>query len=445
MKSLSQLARTFGNFGLLKNIAVVGSSQVLVYASTFIRGVILARILGPHDYGLALILISITGALDLFADAGIDRFVVQNRFGPRPDVMATAHAFRVWGSSLVGLTIVLLSYPISRAFDAPDLWLPIALTAGIVTTRGFANLEYKLQQRDHKFGAEARIRAAMYAAELVVTTVVALWTKSFLAVLAGAYVNALSQVLLSHILAKGSYSFTPRGRLVKLVGRFSLPIYLNAALLFASAQGDRVVIAASFSKQQLAFYAAASAIGAGVSGLAGAMTMNLLLPRLAPRGGEPGLSARQVSLLTALAIGGSVVFLAGVGLLGPMMVGMLYGPAFAGLGALVFAATIAPMIQLEQSWLTTILLANGLTARFPLITIMRAAAFPAALLMVSLGMSIIAVPLAFALGATLSLAVSYHAARHLKLIDGRLIILSFSRVIVAAAIALMLARSWTVS
>lgn len=430
---------------MLKNIAVVGSSQVLVYASTFIRGVILARILGPHDYGLALILISITGALDLFADAGIDRFVVQNRFGPRPDVMATAHAFRVWGSSLVGLTIVLLSYPISRAFDAPDLWLPIALTAGIVTTRGFANLEYKLQQRDHKFGAEARIRAAMYAAELLVTTVVALWTKSYLAVLAGAYVNAMSQVLLSHFLAKGSYSFMPRGRLVRLVGRFSLPIYLNAALLFASAQGDRVVIAANFSKQQLAFYAAASAIGAGISGLAGAMTMNLMLPRLAPRGGGPGLSARQVSQLTALAIGGSVVFIAGVGVLGPTAVGLLYGPAFAGLGALVFAATMAPMIQLEQSWLTTILLANGLTARFPLITIMRAAAFPAALVMVSLGMSIIAVPLAFALGATLSLAVSYHAARHLKLIDGRLIILSFVRVAVAAAIALLLARSWTVS
>jgi O-antigen/teichoic acid export membrane protein len=445
LKSLFQAVRTFSNRGMLKNIFVVGSSQVFVYASTFLRGVILARILGPHDYGLALILISVTGALDLFADAGIDRFVVQNRFGHRSDLIRTAHAFRVGGSAVVGLAIVLLSYPVSRAFDAPELWLPIALTGGVVTLRGFVNLSYKLQQRDHRFETEAAIRAAIYTIELLATTAVALWTKSYLAVLAGAYLNAVTHVVLSHIFAKGRYSFLPRGRLMRLVGRFSLPIYLNAALLFAAAQGDRVVIAASFSKRDLAFYAAASAIGAGIAGLTGAMMTNIMLPRLAPRGGGPGLSRLRINQLTGAVIVASVAFLAAVSLVAPPLVAILYGPAFAGLGALVFAATIVQMIQLEQSWLTTILMANGLTARFPLITVMRAAAFPAALVMVALGLSILAVPLAFALGAALSLAVSYHGARQLQLIDGRLIVLSFARVALAAGAVLLLARGWTVS
>ncbi|TAJ70633.1 MAG: hypothetical protein EPO51_16185 [Phenylobacterium sp.] len=431
--------------GMLKNIFVVGSSHAFIYANTFLRGVFLARILGPHDYGLALILISITGALDLFADAGIDRFVVQSRFGHRSDLMRTAHAFRVGGSAVVGLAIVLLSYPVSRAFDAPELWLPIALTGGIVTIRGFVNLSYKLQQREHRFGREAGIQATIYTVELLATTLVALWTKSYWAVLVGAYLNAITQIVLSHMLANGKYSFIPRGKLVGLVSRFSLPIYMNAALLLASAQGDRLVIAASFSKTQLAFYAAASAIGAGVTGLAGSMTMNIMLPRLAPRDGGPGLSRRHINQITALFIGGSLVFLAAITLAGPTLVGLLYGPAFVGLGTLVFAAAIAQMIQLEQSWLTTLLMANGLTARFPMITIMRAAAFPTALVLVSLGFSILAVPLAFAFGATLSLAVSYHAASGLKLIDGRLIVVSFARVLLASAAVLLLARSWAVA
>ncbi|WP_293352460.1 oligosaccharide flippase family protein [Phenylobacterium sp.] len=430
---------------MLKNIFVVGSSHAFIYANTFLRGVFLARILGPHDYGLALILISITGALDLFADAGIDRFVVQSRFGHRSDLMRTAHAFRVGGSAVVGLAIVLLSYPVSRAFDAPELWLPIALTGGIVTIRGFVNLSYKLQQREHRFGREAGIQATIYTVELLATTLVALWTKSYWAVLVGAYLNAITQIVLSHMLANGKYSFIPRGKLVGLVSRFSLPIYMNAALLLASAQGDRLVIAASFSKTQLAFYAAASAIGAGVTGLAGSMTMNIMLPRLAPRDGGPGLSRRHINQITALFIGGSLVFLAAITLAGPTLVGLLYGPAFVGLGTLVFAAAIAQMIQLEQSWLTTLLMANGLTARFPMITIMRAAAFPTALVLVSLGFSILAVPLAFAFGATLSLAVSYHAASGLKLIDGRLIVVSFARVLLASAAVLLLARSWAVA
>lgn len=430
---------------MLKNIFIVGSSYAFIYANTFLRGIILARILGPHDYGLALILIAITGALDLFADAGIDRFVVQNRFGHRPDLMRTAHAFRVGGSAVVGSVIVLLSYPVSRAFDAPELWLPIALTGGIVTLRGFVNLSYKLQQREHRFGREASIHATVYTIELLATTLVALWTKSYLAVLVGAYLNAITHVALSHIFSKGPYSFIPKGRLMGLVSRFSLPIYLNAALLLAAGQGDRLVIAASFSKRDLAFYATASAIGAGITGLAGSMTMNIMLPRLAPREGGPGLSRLRINQLTAAIIAASLVFMFAISLAGPSLVELVYGPAFTGLGILVMAAALVQMIQLEQGWLTTILLANGLTARFPSITIMRATAFPAALLMVAAGFSIVAVPLAFALGAALSLAMSYQAARQLNLIDGRLILVSFARVALTAAAVVLLARGWAVS
>jgi hypothetical protein len=119
---------------------------------------------------------------------------------------------------------------------------------------------------------------------------------------------------------------------------------------------------------------------------------------------------------------------------------MLYGPAYANLQALIFASAIVQMIQLEQGWLTTLLMANGLTARFPMITVMRAAAFPAAILFVSMGMSLLAIPLAFALGAALSLASSYHAARRLKLIDRRLVIVSFTRICLTAGLVLLLAR-----
>jgi O-antigen/teichoic acid export membrane protein len=392
---------------------------------------------------LALILLAITAGLDLFADAGIDRFVVQNRFGHRADLMRTAHAFRVVGSGLVGLSIVLLAYPVARVFDAPDLWLPIALTGGVVAIRGFVNLSYKLQQRSHRFDREAAIHMSVYAVELVVTTLVALWTKSYWAVLIGAYLNAITHVVISHVLAKGAYSFMPRSKLIGLVSRFSTPIYLNAALLFAAAQGDRIVIATSFSKQDLAFYATASAIGAGVTGLVGAMTMSIMLPKFAPRGGVPGLSRLRMNLLTGAVIAASVVFAVGLGLFGPPLVGVLYGPAFAGLGVLVIAASVVQMISLEQSWLTTLLMANGLTARFPLITIMRASAFPAALVMVHFGMSILAVPIAFALGATMSLAVSYHAVSHLQLISGKLIILSFARIALMLVAILLLEQSWS--
>ncbi len=425
---------------MIRSVFVVGFSSAFAVGSSFARGVILARILGPHQYGLALILISITGALDLFADAGIDRFIVQARFGYRGDMMGTSHAFRVAGSTFIGVAIVALSYPLSLAFHAPEIWLPIALTGGIVTLRGFVNLSYKLQQRDHRFETETIIATAIYSTELAVMTLATLLTHSYWAVLVGAYANTLVHLVMSHALAKRPYSFIPRRRLLGLVGRFSLPIYLNAALLFAASQGDRMVVATSFSKRDLAFYAAACAIGQGVVNLVGRVTVNTLLPILAARAASLEERRRRNTQIGATIIGGSVIFLAGLTTAGPILVPLIYGPAFSGLGALIFASTVVQMIQLEQYWLTTLLMANGLTASFPKITILRAAAFPAAFVFVALHLSILAIPLAFAVGAAASLTMSYYAARSLKLIDSRLIAASFIRTATAILAVLVLAR-----
>lgn len=413
---------------LIRSLLVVGFTSSFVVGVSFLRGVILARILGPHQYGLAVLLISVTAALDLFADAGIDRFIVQNRFGTRGDVMSTSHAYRVGGSLIAALAVVALSFPLSLLFKAPELLVPIALTGGVVALRGFVNLSYKLQQREQKFAAETRINMWMYGADLIVTTVVALVTESFIAILVGFYVNAVVHLLLSHALATQKYSFMPRQRLIGLVGRFSLPIYLNAGLLFAAVQGDRLVVAASYSKQDLAFYAVACAIGQGVVGVVTKVTMSTLLPVLSGHGQPHATRRRHANMTGAAIIAGSVLFMLALVLVGPWLVATVYGPEFSGLRSLIFASAVVQMIQLEQGWMTTLLMANNRTKSFPAITLMRGAALPVAILFVGLGMPILAIPLAFALGAMLSLAVSYYVARSLDLIDSRLILASIGRI-----------------
>ncbi len=426
---------------MIRNLFIVGFSNAFGLATTFMRGVILARILGQAEFGLAVILIAITGALDMFADAGIDRFIVQHRFGDRSDLMRTSHAFRVGGSVIVGVAIALASYPLSLVFSSRELFIPIALTGGVVSLRGLVNLSYKLQQRQHRFERETLIDTARFSVELATTTIVALLTHSFWAVLVGAYFNAVTQVAMSHLLARHRYSFWPRRRVTALVARFSTPIYINAAMLFAASQGDRMVVATTFSKQQLALYAAACAIGQGVSALANKMTMSMLLPILSDRDLGKAERWRRTNRLGAMVIAGSLVFLLGMSLIGPMLVRLLYGPAYGGLRNIIFASAIVQMIQLEQGWLTTVLMANGQTGKFPLITSMRAAAFPAAFVFVAAGLSILSIPLAFALGAALSLAVSYYAARPLQIIDRWLVAASFARIVVATAAIAVLARS----
>lgn len=417
---------------LIRNLLVIGFPNLFQTASYFVRGVILARLLGVHEFGFAVIILSVAAALDIFADAGIDRFIVQSRFGYRPDIVNTSHTFRVAGSSIVGASIVLLSYPLALVFHAPQMWPAIAATGGIVVIRGLTNLSYKLQQRDHRFETETVIDTTRIAIDVIVTAVVAYFTHSYLSVLAGAYANAFAHFAMSHLWYSLPYSFRPRAKLVKLVGRFSVPIYINASMLFAAMQGDRMIVAAMFSKRELALYAVACTVGQGIAALNGKVAEKILLPILAPHMKSREKRQRDVNSVGAIMLLGSVIFLIFMTIAGSHLVRLIYGPAYAGLQAIVSAAAIFQMIQIQQSWMNSVLISNGITSAFPKITLMRTAGFPVAIGLVALGMSILAIPIAFAIGAACSLAMSFYAERSLRLVDRRLMAAAFG--IIACAI-----------
>lgn len=423
---------------MIKNVIVVGFADAFGIAVGFLRGVILARLLGPEQFGLVIILIAVTAALEMFADAGIDKYLIKSRFGYRSDVLRTCHFFRVAGSSAVALSILLLALPLAELFDAPAIALAIALSGGVVFLRGFVHLDYKLQQRENRFGKEATIDLVRWTADLAAAAVIGLLTRSYWAIIAAVYVNVAVQLLMSHASARTAYRFMPRRVLLPLVARFSTPIYINAALLLAAVQGDRLVVAAMFTKQQLAFYSVAGAIGSGLVSLANKMTMTMMLPKFAIHGGPIEARRRQVNRLGTLIVWGSLAFLLASALLLPTIVEFIYGGSYRGLRPLIVACAVVQMIQFEQGWLTTVLLANGKTKLFPVLTILRAAALPVAVLLVSMSFTLIAIPLAVAFGALLSLIASYWAAYPLTLISRGMMLTSALRLLLAGAALPML-------
>lgn len=427
-----------------RSLMVVSASSMAAVGAAFLRGIILAHLLTPREFGLGVILITLTGALDMFADAGLDRFVIQSRFGFREDIIRTSHYFRVVGSLLVAAAIVALAYPLALLFHAPTMFPAIALTGGVVALRGFVDLRYKLQQRAHRFEAEARIEISRSAAEVVVLLATALIFHSYWAVIAGAYVNAVTHLLLSHRAAAEPYRLAPRKRLLGLVGKFSSPIYVNAALLLAAIQGDRLVVATLFDKSELAFYTVACAISQGLMVVLNRITTSLLLPRMASKVVTFEARRRQVNRLGLAMIALSTAFLICMTIFGPLVTPVVYGARYHGLVAIIFASSIVNMIQIEQVWVTTLLMANGRTASFPVITVMRASAVPIAIVFAKIGASLLAIPLAFAVGAAFSLAATYYATSSLKLIDRRLIALSFARTVLFIAAAPALATAFHV-
>ena len=95
------------------------SGSVGSYACSFIRNMILARVLSKADLGSAATLWMILGLFELTAKMGIGRFVVQDPEGDRPGFVGTMHALQALIGAASSL-IILVATPFAvKIFDLP--------------------------------------------------------------------------------------------------------------------------------------------------------------------------------------------------------------------------------------------------------------------------------------------------------------------------------------
>ena len=91
--------------------------------SALLRYVVLARLLGPEQLGLAATLV-VTGAFfDLISDTASDRFLIQDRHGAEPSVQNLVHFVYVVRGFLIAGALALFSIPLAGFYKSPNSFL----------------------------------------------------------------------------------------------------------------------------------------------------------------------------------------------------------------------------------------------------------------------------------------------------------------------------------
>ena len=116
MKMLSLKQKVIS--GTLWMAAVSCGQQVL----QFVVQIVLARLLVPHDYGTAAIVMCVCMFATVFSSAGISTALVQRK--ELPDSVKDAAAVITGGLALLlGGLVFVLSGPIARCYNLPELSL----------------------------------------------------------------------------------------------------------------------------------------------------------------------------------------------------------------------------------------------------------------------------------------------------------------------------------
>lgn len=352
-----------------------GVAQVCALA----RYIVLARILGPEQLGLAAIIILTSQFFESVTDAGSDRFLVQDRAGDDPALLRLTHLVSLSRGLLIAAALILFAGPIASLSGAPQLAPQIMVLAIVPLIMGLIHWDFRRQQRESDFRSESRIMLASEIASLIVTLVAVVILRDFTAILYGFIARAAVTVFFSHAVAQHRYAAGYAHEYAPRLARFAWPLMINGLLIFIGGQGDRLFISNQLGVAALGHYSAVMLLIFYPSGMLARFVSTMYLPRLSARHADPIAWERAQDAIASQCLLLAIAMQFGFVLVVPFAVPLLYGSQFA------LSLSVITLIALLQSaryirlWPVTTAMGAGRNHIAMVNNAVRMIAFPAAI------------------------------------------------------------------
>jgi O-antigen/teichoic acid export membrane protein len=353
-------------------------AAIVAQVSALLRYVILARLLGPEQLGLASTLVVTAAFFDLISDTGSDRFMIQDRHGDAPAAQQLVHLVMVVRGGLIALGLVLAAWPASLFFNAPRLCGAIMVLALSPLTLGLMHFDYRRMQRHLDYRAEALTVLVGESVSVLFTATAAYLTHDFTSVLYGLIARAVVMVLISHLRAERPYRLGFSRQHAPALFRFSGPLILNGMLLFLGSQGDRVVIANRLGVKELGYYSAVLLLIYYPSAMLLRYVHAMYLPLVAAARDDPSKQDEVVGRLAGQTLLLSVAMVAGFVVVAPKAIVLLFGYRYTQSMMVVALVGVLQTFRYMVVWPTTVALGRGNSRSVLAINAVRVVAYPSA-------------------------------------------------------------------
>ena len=328
-----------------------------VFAFPFARGVVLARLLSPQDFGLAISITTVASVVDIISDVGLYQFAVRVS---SPTAIATLHSVALVRAVFIAATIAACSPLCAYLFNAPGTAWAYALVGLAPLIRGLYHLNVKSAMRNFDFAKEAITELVGHTVWTVVSIASAFIIHDYRAMIIGLVANAVSVVAMTHILANFRWKLGWDRSIVRDAAYFGRPMIPNGAATVVVNMGDRTLVGSFSGLDALASYSVLTT-SAFTPRSACLRFLNALLTSQFVNADTP---AREDKLLTMSAIVLSAVgglFAFGYMALGQAVIALIFGKHYAVSQEIVSLVGILSCLRFIAAITTSIGVAKGYT------------------------------------------------------------------------------------
>ena len=329
---------------IFKGGLTVGLSQAVVQACSFIRNVIVARLISPQNYGIAATFAMTFYLLEMISNLGMETLLIQAEDGNEPRFEQTAHLMLVLRGLINAAFIFVLAGPISTLFGVPQARWAFRCLALTPLLKSWNHLDTFRFQREMRFGPTVTVDVSSSIFMTLAALPICWWRRDYSAMLCLLILQAASSMVMAHFVAERRYAWAWDARYARRFFTFGWPLLINGLLMYGIFQGDRFVIGAahrlfarsSLTLTDLGVYSVAFGLTMAPTMLVANVSSTLFLPYLSSVQKVRGQFERRYhafsQLITFVAATISIPFIVTGGWLVILIYGHKYGAAAAFIG-----------------------------------------------------------------------------------------------------------------
>ena len=314
---------------------VLTLGEAVIYGCSFVRNMILARVLTKEDFGISAAFSLIITLLEFSSKLGISRFVIRDEEGDEPEFLAAAHLVQGGVAVLSSLMMMSAAWPLAHLFGIPTHVDAMFILAAIPLLNGVTHLDVKRFERNLRFGPSTLVELLPQVAITVAAWPVTYWLPDYRAVVVLLVAKAALSCLCSHALAVQPYRWKLHRDYVWRMLRFGWPLLVTGFLMFGVLQGDQFLVATSYSMAELGPYAGAAALTMAPTFFFGRVFNSIALPIMAGVQSDPSSFERRYGLVIALICVFSATYSVGMIVGAEAIMQLAYGAKYAGSGNLL--------------------------------------------------------------------------------------------------------------
>lgn len=338
-------------------VAGTTASNVLRLGSNLV----LARLLFPEAFGLMALVNTVNVGLNMFSDVGIGPSIIQNRRGDDPSFLNTAWTMQAIRGFFLFLVGLLLTYPLSLAYEEPQLRTLIPIVVCGAVFQGLRSTSFFTVNRQLHMRQLVTFELVTQSLTIAVTIILAVLYRSVIALAIGTLAGHALTSILSHVmLQRRRHRFMWDRDCARSLFRYGRWIFLGTILAFLSGQGATAIEALLVPFEVLGLIHVARVLSMAVRQVLGRIGERAVFPALSELHRDRPENIRSALFRVRLAMNSINMAVCLPLMVGaPWIIDVLYDDRYLDAGFFLSILAVACAIGLLPTEYNRLLLATG--------------------------------------------------------------------------------------